>query len=118
MRKYLATVIQVMALPRYQHQWVAQHLGHTEAVHEKFYRQSLDSVEVAKISKLMFLVDHCKMNQVQGMDLDNIDTFLEKEDVFKSVDKTDYAVSMFPIRFHEQHCEVVGSIVVNRIATH
>lgn len=90
MRKYLATVIQVMALPKYQLNWVAEHLGHSREVHDKYYKQSLDSVEIAKISKLMFLVDHCKMNAVQGMNLDNVDTFLENDDIFKSVNPSDY----------------------------
>lgn len=90
LRKYLATVIQVMALPKYQTKWVAEHLGHSLEVHGKHYRQSLDTVEVAKISKLMYLVDHCKMNSVQGMNLDSIDNYLEKEDIMKSVNADDY----------------------------
>lgn len=93
LRKYLATAIQVMALPKYQTEWVAEHLGHSLAVHRKFYRQSLDSVEIAKISKLMYLADHGKMNQVKGMTLDSVDTFLSTEEVFSSVTTDDYKVS-------------------------
>lgn len=59
------------------------------------YRQSLDSVETAKISKLMFLVDHCKMNQVQGMDLDTVEAFLEKDVLFQSVAPDDYEVYIY-----------------------
>lgn len=44
LRKYLATVIQVMALPKYQKNWVAEHLGHTMAVHGKHYRYSYKKI--------------------------------------------------------------------------
>ena len=95
LRKYLATVIQVMALPKYQNNWVAQHLGHTPEVHLKYYRGALDSVELAKISKLMYLVDHCQMKNAVGKDLNTIDEFIQKEDVFKSVEEADYDVSIY-----------------------
>ena len=84
LRKYMATVIQVMALPDYQMKWVAQHLGHSTAVHDQYYKQPLDSVEVAKISKLMYLVDNCHMHSVKGKDLDSIDTFLDASEDFNA----------------------------------
>ncbi len=67
----------------------------TVSRHHKFYRQALDSVEIAKISKLMYLVDHGKMHEVKGMDLDSIDGFLRTEDLFKGIDETDYDVRVF-----------------------
>ena len=78
LRKYIATALQVLSLPKYQKQWVAEHFGHTMAIHEKFYRQSLDSVELTKITKIMYLADHCKMHLVKGMDIDSVDAFLRK----------------------------------------
>ena len=89
-----------MSLPKYQNKWVAQHLGHSPEVHLKHYRQSLDSVELAKISKLMYLVDHCKMKDAVGKDLDSIDELLAKEDIFKSVTQEDYDVHINSIFLH------------------
>lgn len=72
----------MMALPKYQLNWVADHLGHNLEIHRKYYRQPIDSVETAKITKLMYLVDHCKMQHVQGMDLDTVDEYLSKDNMF------------------------------------
>ena len=92
MRKYLATAIQVMALPKYQLNWVAEHLGHNLEIHKKYYRQSIDTVETAKLTKLMFLADHGKMDDVRGMNLDTIDTYLSKDELFNHVHLADYEV--------------------------
>lgn len=73
----MATVIQVMALPKYQLQWVADHLGHNMEVHAKYYRQSIESVETAKIAKLMYMIDNQKLKDLKGRDLDSIDEFFE-----------------------------------------
>ena len=89
LRKYLATVIQVMALPKYQMKWVAEHLGHNLEVHAKYYRQSIESVEVAKISKLMYLVDGANMQNLKGMDLDTIDEFIDEHNPAGTQEKQD-----------------------------
>jgi hypothetical protein len=89
----MATVIQVRALPKYQMEWVAQHLSHDLTTHKKHYRQQSDSVELAKISKLMYLVDNNKIHSVVGKDLDTVGEFLSKEDIFKNVDSDDYEAS-------------------------
>lgn len=88
----MATAVQMMALPKYQLEWVAAHLGHTMDIHKNVYRQQIDSVELSKITKLMFLVDHGKMGDVAGLNLDEVDEFLKKDDVFKVVEKDDYRV--------------------------
>lgn len=92
LRKYMATVVQVLALPKYQLSWVADHLSHDLSIHKKHYRQESDSVELTKIAKLMYLVDHDKMHEVVGKDLDSIDEFLSKEEIFKDIDVDDYEV--------------------------
>ena len=103
MRKYLATVIQTMALPKYQLNWVASHLGHNLDVHKQYYRQPLDSVEVAKISKLMFLADHCKMNNVKGLNLDSVDEFLDGDKLFQSIVPGDYGHVCIDILQTDKH---------------
>jgi hypothetical protein len=79
-----------MELPKHQKQWVADHLGHSMAVHGQFYRLPMDSVETAKITKLMYLIDHCKMSQVKGMDLNQVDDVLEGEIFLGNTEKQDY----------------------------
>ena len=88
----MATVIQVLALPKYQLSWVADHLGHNLTIHKKHYRMQSDSVELTKVAKLMYLVDNNLMSNVVGKDLDSIDEFLSKEQIFSSVNENDYDV--------------------------
>lgn len=61
--------------------WVAEHLGHNLEVHAKYYRQPIESVEVAKVAKLMYLVDTKKMRHLKGKDLDTIDEFYYQDSV-------------------------------------
>ena len=82
----------MLALPKYQSKWLAEHLGHTMAVHERYYRQSMDSVELAKMTKVMYLADHCKMHLAKGMDMDSMDTIISKELFFQDVTPADYDV--------------------------
>lgn len=85
LRKYLSTIIQVMALPKYQKKWIANHLGHSQKIQDLYYRQSLDSIETAKIAKLMFLVDHCRVSAAAGDNLDTIDRFITHDEISKAV---------------------------------
>ena len=93
----MATVIQVLALPKYQLEWVTQHLGHNLAVHKRHYRQQSDSVELAKLSKLMYIIDNNKVHNVVGEDLDSMDAFLSKEQIFKNVAVEDYEDTDEPV---------------------
>ena len=81
MRKYCATALQMMELPKYQKSWVAEHLGHSLEIHGKYYRMPLESVETAKITKLMYLIDHCKMNEVRGLNLNEVDTVISRDKI-------------------------------------
>ena len=62
------------------------------AIHNKYYRQPLGSVETSEIAKLMYMVDHGKMQHANGMNLESIERFLSGEELFKGVAETDYAV--------------------------
>nr|XP_018904939.1 PREDICTED: uncharacterized protein LOC109035682 [Bemisia tabaci] len=86
MRKYTATVIQYMALPENQMSWVTKHLGHSLGVHLQHYRQHETALEITKISKMMFAVDHGCLLKFQNKTLDDItlediplDNFLEED---------------------------------------
>ncbi len=115
MRKYLATVLQVMALPKYQSKWVAGHLGHSMEIHAKYYRQNLDSVGLAKISKIMYLTDHGKMHEVIGKDLDSIDQFLSKEELFKGIGPEDYSVKYYFLKQYLKNCTDLTLLLQTRL---
>ena len=53
MRKYLATVVQIMNLSENEKDQIASHLGHDLAVHRKYYRLSESTVELSKVAKLL-----------------------------------------------------------------
>jgi hypothetical protein len=83
LRKYVATVIQVLDLPEYQKEWIARFLGHSLKVHYDFYRLDPLVVNVAKMSKVMLLVDQGKVREAEGLNINQLDSFdLTREDVF------------------------------------
>ena len=52
MRKYLATVVQIMNLSENEMD-LATHLGHDLVIHRKYYRLPDSTVELSKIAKLL-----------------------------------------------------------------
>ena len=57
LRKYIATISQVLVLKETEVDWLAQHLGHDIKVHCEFYRLHESTIEIAKVSKLLLAVD-------------------------------------------------------------
>ena len=53
MRKYLATIAQVMNLKENEMDMVASHLGHDLAVHRRYYRLQDSTIELSKIARLL-----------------------------------------------------------------
>nr|XP_018897196.1 PREDICTED: uncharacterized protein LOC109030598 [Bemisia tabaci] len=72
MRKYTATVIQYLNLPKNQMSWVTKHLGHNLDVHLTYYRQHETALEIAKVSKLLLAIDSGNLVQFKGKNLDDI----------------------------------------------
>jgi len=57
LRKYIATISQVLALKETEVDWLARHLGHDIKVHRECYRLHESTIEIAKVSKLLLAVD-------------------------------------------------------------
>lgn len=57
LRKYVATVSQIIALEDNELDWLARHLGHDIKVHREYYRLQDSTLELAKVSKLLMAVD-------------------------------------------------------------
>ena len=53
MRKYLATIAQVMNLRENEMDMIASHLGHDLAVHRRYYRLQDSTIELSKIARLL-----------------------------------------------------------------
>ena len=73
LRKYVATVSQILDLQENELDWLARHLGHDIRVHREYYRLHDSTIELAKVGKLLCTVDEGKASQWAGRSLDEID---------------------------------------------
>ena len=73
LRKYVATVSQILDLQKNELDWLARHLGHDIRVHREYYRLHDSTIELAKVGKLLYTVDEGKASQWAGRSLDEID---------------------------------------------
>ena len=73
LRKYIATISQVLSLKETEVDWLARHLGHDIQVHRDFYRLHESTIEIAKVSKLLLTVDQGETKKFAGKSLAEID---------------------------------------------
>lgn len=73
LRKYIATVAQIVNMSENECDWLANHLGHDYRVHKKFYRLNDSVMELAKVSKLLISADRGHIHKYAGKFLDDID---------------------------------------------
>ena len=73
LRKYIATISQVLSLQETEVDWLARHLGHDIRVHRDFYRLHESTIEIAKVSKLLLTVDQGETSKFAGKSLTEID---------------------------------------------
>ena len=72
LRKYVATVSQIIHMEGNELEWLAAHLGHNINVHKKYYRLSDSTIELAKVSKLLLAIDEGNGAKFVGKTLDEI----------------------------------------------
>lgn len=65
-------MLKVLDLSSQQMEWVATHLGHSMDVERTYYRVMSNSIEKAKIAKLLLLADHGSIDKYHGKKLDDI----------------------------------------------
>ena len=65
--------------------WVADYLGHDLRVHDKYYKLQTDAVNLAKVTKLFYMVDSDKLENAYSKDLDTIQPTLEDSELDDSV---------------------------------
>lgn len=73
LRKYVATVSQILDLKENELDWLARHLGHDITVHREYYRLHESTIELAKVGKILSTVDEGKTQHWAGKSLDDID---------------------------------------------
>lgn len=73
LRKYIATISQVLSLKETEVDWLARHLGHDIRVHRDFYRLHESTIEIAKVSKLLLTVDQGETRKFAGKTLAEIE---------------------------------------------
>ena len=73
LRKYIATVSQIVDLKDNELEWLSRHLGHDINVHREYYRLQEHTLELAKISKLLLAVDNGSADKWAGKTLDDIE---------------------------------------------
>lgn len=88
LRKYVATVSQILDLQGNELDWLARHLGHDISVHREYYRLHESTIELAKVGKILTTVDEGKTRLWTGKSLDDIDLDKDIEPIagrFKAV---------------------------------
>ena len=81
----MATAAQFLNLPQHQRTWVADFLGHDLRVHDKYYRMHTDAVNLAKVTKLLYMVDSGELEDAYSKDVDTIQPTLENGELDDSV---------------------------------
>ncbi|XP_033729959.1 uncharacterized protein LOC117319235 [Pecten maximus] len=73
MRKYIATLSQVIDMTEHELEWLCGHLGHTANIHKLHYRATSGFIKRVNIGKLMLLQDLNVAGQFAGKRLQDID---------------------------------------------
>ena len=76
LRKYITTVSQVLDLQEKELDWLARHMGHDIQVHREYYCLHESTLELAKVSKILAVVDKGSISEYIGKPLDEIDVDL------------------------------------------
>lgn len=72
LRKHVATMSQIMNLKRNELDILASFLGHDILVHRNYYRLPQDSLEMAKVSKILLAMENGNVDKFKGKSLDEI----------------------------------------------
>jgi hypothetical protein len=66
LRKYVATVSQLVDMNESEMGWLANHLGHDIHVHKEYYRLPQSTLEMAVVGNLLMAVDEGRAHQFKG----------------------------------------------------
>ncbi|XP_071495960.1 uncharacterized protein [Diadema antillarum] len=78
LRKHVATMSQILCLKDNELDVLATFMGHNIQVHREFYRLPENTLQVAKIAKILLLMEKGQMSECSGMSLDSINVNLNE----------------------------------------
>ncbi|XP_028414257.1 uncharacterized protein LOC114537315 [Dendronephthya gigantea] len=72
MRKYVATVSQLVDMNENEMGWLADHMGHDLHVHKEYYRLPQSTLEIAVVGNLLLAIDEGRAHKFKGKNLRDI----------------------------------------------
>ena len=66
LRKYVATVSQLVDMNESEMGWLANHMGHNIQIHKDFYRLPQTMIEMAVVGNLLMAVDEGRAHLFKG----------------------------------------------------
>jgi len=72
MRKYVATVSQLVDMNETEMGWLARHMGHDIHIHKEFYRMQESTLEIAVVGNLLLAIDEGRAHKFKGKNLRDI----------------------------------------------
>ncbi len=72
LRKYVATVSQLIDMDHNELGWLATHLGHDIQIHKQVYRMQESTLEMAVVGNLLMAIDEGRAHQFKGKNLRDI----------------------------------------------
>ena len=79
LRKHIATVSQILNLSSHELDQVCGFMGHDVRVHREYYRLPEDTLQLAKVSRLLLAMEQGNVARFKGMPLANVDVDMESE---------------------------------------
>lgn len=73
LRKYLATISQILKMKNEDLEQLATFMGHTTKTHNEWYRLPSDIYQTAKVSKILLLAQNNSIEQYKGRNLDELE---------------------------------------------
>ncbi|XP_066920954.1 uncharacterized protein [Clytia hemisphaerica] len=91
LRKHIATLCQILNLQERELEILAGFLGHDVKIHREYYRLPESTTQVAKVGKLLMLMERGEVGDFAGQTLDNIEMDLNEinSECESDVDSTD-----------------------------
>ena len=72
LRKYVATIAQLVDMDENEKEWLANHLGHDLNIHKDFYRLQESTLEMAIVSNLLVAIDEGRAHKFKGRNIRDI----------------------------------------------
>lgn len=102
LRKHVATTAQLISLSDNDLEQLATHLGHEKATHLNYYRQTDDQLQIARVSKLLLLMEKNPMSEFRGLSLDEMDLTMPNMEDEADVLDTTASTSKILMKDHNQ----------------